>query len=253
MATRLLLIDTDADFTRELRSALQALGFEVEVTTDPEAAIQIAKLDPPTAVVIGLMDARGTGYAICSKLRRRLITLPVMMVIDGDEAGSDRLARHQLLKTRAQAYLARPFTVARFHDTLSAMLPKPLPPRIEDLSQVVGELHLVPGDSLLGESLFAADELDAISAEADLAFDNLFAADAPPPPTGELPSLSAETDFALTDEDLMEIPDEAADSLAGDPDLLALDRDMANAFDVDEAPPRAATPAPKAAPRSAPL
>ena len=249
MATRLLLIDSDAEFVGELRLTLEPLGVVIELVADADAALQIAKIDPPAAAVVGQMGPRGPGYGVVSKLRRRIPTLPVLMILDPDEEESERLATHRGLSTAASAYLSRPCSVRALYDTLSAILPRPLARRTEDLSRIVGE-RLFPDRSLLSRpGIFNDDDVAALEAEADAAFASLVVGPAAAASlTGSIPGGAAADEFAL-DDDLIEAisVDMEADIEA---DVAALNRDMAGILDAREGGgPRPSFPSLPALPR----
>ncbi|MCA9539653.1 MAG: response regulator transcription factor, partial [Myxococcales bacterium] len=134
MAARIVVIDSDLEFGEQVAELCQRLGVEVETIADGNEGVQLVQLDPPAAVVIGVLDDRGAGYALCSKLRRRLPDLPVAMVLAPDELDSDRLERHQSLRTHADLYLERPFRMRRLFNFLNESL---------------GERLAAPSESLL--------------------------------------------------------------------------------------------------------
>ena len=178
MSQRILVIDSDTTFAEQLGRACFDLGLAAETVADGTEGIQLAQLDAPLAVVLGIMDGKGSGYSLCSKLRKRVPEVPVLMAVDKAEHDSDRLARHRGLRTKADDYLSRPFSLREFLNHLNPLLPEPLAEPDCDLDRVVGEITLGAESSLIGAGLFDEDELAEIEAEADQAFESLVSAHA---------------------------------------------------------------------------
>ncbi|MSP72572.1 MAG: response regulator transcription factor, partial [Myxococcales bacterium] len=198
MSQKALIIHADLELSDQLQDALLRLGIEVETTTNGNEGVDLASLDQPAIVFLGLMDNKGAGYGLCSKLRRRAADVPVVMVIERDEEESDRLDRHRVLKTSADAYLVRPFTVALLAATLQQLAPGIIDADAispDAASDLVGETNIVPNDSLLGGSLFDEDELKELEAEADKAFSSIVSE-----PVGG----SVSREFELDDLDLLQ-------------------------------------------------
>jgi DNA-binding response OmpR family regulator len=172
MSKKALIIDSDIELIEQLQDAAQRLGLDAETTTNGNEGVDLASLDQPAVVFLGLMDTKGAGYGLCSKLRRRAPTVPVIMVIDREEEGSERLERHQALKTSADAYLVRPFTMERLAQTIDRLVPGVVS-FPTDPEEVIGETAIVPNDSLLGGSLFNDDELRELEKEAEQAFSSI--------------------------------------------------------------------------------
>jgi CheY-like chemotaxis protein/chromosome segregation ATPase len=172
MSKKALIIDSDIELIEQLQDAAQRLGLDAETTTNGNEGVDLASLDQPAVVFLGLMDTKGAGYGLCSKLRRRAPTVPVIMVIDREEEGSERLERHQALKTSADAYLVRPFTMERLAQTIDRLVPGVVE-FPTDPEEIIGETAIVPNDSLLGGSLFNDDELRELEKEAEQAFSSI--------------------------------------------------------------------------------
>ena len=173
MVGKILIIDTDPAFGGALRSSLQQLGFNAEIVQDGDEGIHVARFDPPVAIFLGLMGDKGAGYGICSKLRRRAGNVPVFMTIPEQEQGAARLEKHRSLRTRADAYITVPFTFETLTGHLSHLIEQSADSLNVDLSQQIGGVEEQPDPAALPSALFGGDELAAIEAEADFAFESL--------------------------------------------------------------------------------
>ncbi|MCK6573252.1 response regulator, partial [Myxococcota bacterium] len=172
MSKKALIIDSDIELIEQLQDAAVRLGLDAETTTNGNEGVDLASLDQPAVVLLGIMDTKGAGYGLCSKLRRRAPTVPVLMLIDADEEDSERLDRHRALKTSADAYLVRPFTMSALADAIDRLVPGVVIAPT-DPEEVIGETAVVPNDSLLGGSLFNDEELRELEKEAEQAFSSI--------------------------------------------------------------------------------
>jgi DNA-binding response OmpR family regulator len=235
MSKKALIIDSDIELIEQLQDAAIRLGLDAETTTNGNEGVDLASLDQPAVVVLGLMDNKGAGYGLCSKLRRRAPTVPVLMVIDGDEEDSERFDRHRALKTSADAYLVRPFTMAALADAIDRLVPglviAPLDPE-----EVIGETAVVPNDSLLGGSLFNDEELRELEKEAEQAFSSIVV---DPVPTGASREFEVDDLDLVGDDGAAELPTGGGDARVEDGtqvlDLNALD--LARMGAPEPAPP----------------
>ena len=225
MSKKALIIDSDIELIEQLQDAAARLGLDVETTTNGNEGVDLASLDQPALVFLGLMDTKGAGYGLCSKLRRRAPTVPVVMIIDREEEGSERLERHQALKTSADAYLSRPFTMERLAQAVGRLVPGSIS-EPSDPDEVIGETAVVPNDSLLGGSLFNDDELRELEKEAEQAFSSIVVDPVPG---------SASKEFEVDDLDLIGI-DGVADSPTGGDAIDGVQlEDGTQVFDLDAA------------------
>ena len=232
MSKKALIIDSDIELIEQLQDAVVRLGLDAETTTNGNEGVDLASLDQPAVVFLGLMDTKGAGYGLCSKLRRRAPTVPVLMIIDPDEEGSERLDRHRTLKTSADAYLVRPFTMKLLAQTIERLVPGIIE-FPSDPEEIIGETAIVPNDSLLGGSLFNDDELRELEREAEQAFSSLVSDPVP---------MASSREFEVDDLDLVDVGP-PGEPLGDDPQS---GEDGTQVFDLDAAafdPPVQAPPA----------
>ncbi|MEZ4470522.1 MAG: response regulator [bacterium] len=177
MAICIHVIESDDALATQLTDTLESFGAQVVRSTDGADGIRRAIADRPAAVLLGLMDDKGAGYALCSKLRRKLRELPVVMVVDAAEQDARRLAEHRTLSTAADAYLQRPFSVRALHDTLGSLLAEPL-------ARPAGGLEVLIGDQAGSQfqGLFEGEADADIEAATEKWFDSIMTPDSMPPP-----------------------------------------------------------------------
>ena len=71
MAICIHVIESDDTLATQLTGTLEAFGATVVRATDGAEGIRAAIAERPALVLLGLMDDKGAGYALCSKLRRK--------------------------------------------------------------------------------------------------------------------------------------------------------------------------------------
>jgi CheY-like chemotaxis protein len=110
MSKRILLIDSDAELVATLTSALEGDGFEVIHLADGKEAVESVRRQRPDAVVLSVELPRGSGYAICSKLKKDESLREIPVVLVSAEATPKTFEDHAKLKIgRADGYLLKPF------------------------------------------------------------------------------------------------------------------------------------------------
>lgn len=260
MTATVYLIDSDDYFSSQVMRGCLRMGIKARRIADGNEGVRQALEDQPDAVILGLMDDDGAGYALCSKLRRKARELPVVMVITAAEQSSKRLAEHRAMGTAADAYLQRPFSLKLLHETLTTLLPTRLPAPRGALTELVGQ-NVSSEDALFGGLFDDEDDAD-IAAAADEWFASIISDDSlappdrppPPPPPRVTPGASLELEVEqsipmLAVEDLEINLDELVPP-EEDELLVALRRENANLRDrlanaqasADEREPRSMGP-----------
>lgn len=178
MADKVLIIDADLAFGERLQQALVSLGLKAETTVNDEEGLRLAQADDIAAVLVGLMDDKGSGYGLVTRLRRKYSNLPIAMVLDGDELGADRLKRHKGLQKRADQYLMRPIPFTDFAEAIGQLVDRPLTVPEGQEDEILGAETSEEGfdgmrlfdDSEL-EELGAGLKLDPFNGEAEIELD----------------------------------------------------------------------------------
>lgn len=123
MPLRLLLLDDDLAFAAEARAAFAAAGYEVEVVADGAAAAAVAAERRPDVVVVSAELPGINGFRLCSRLKRELEGLPVVLTFGEPSASS--VASHQRLASRADAYVPRTVAIHELITRVRGVSPRP--------------------------------------------------------------------------------------------------------------------------------
>jgi two-component system response regulator MprA len=116
---RILVVDDDRAVRESLRRSLQFNGYQVEVATDGQQALDaIASGSRPDAMVLDVMMPRLDGLQVCRQLRGSGDDLPIL-VLTARDLVSDRVAG---LDAGADDYLPKPFALEELLARLRALL-----------------------------------------------------------------------------------------------------------------------------------
>lgn len=115
---RLLLVEDDPVIASSLAKGLREQAYAVDVAANGDAAVSEAAVVPYDAVILDVMLPKRDGFAVCRELRRRGLSMPVLMLTARD-AVSDRIAG---LDTGADDYLTKPFEFGELLARIRALL-----------------------------------------------------------------------------------------------------------------------------------
>jgi two-component system response regulator MprA len=139
---RILVVDDDRAVRESLRRSLQFNGYQVDMASDGQQALEAVLAVRPDAMVLDVMMPRLDGLEVCRRLRGTGDDLPIL-VLTARDLVSDRVAG---LDAGADDYLPKPFALEELLARLRALLRRSSPE---------------PGDARTAPALKFADlELD---------------------------------------------------------------------------------------------
>src|SRR3972149_3583248 len=101
---RVLVIDSDPNFSDTLRRSLRPYGIDVEVVDDGSDGLQRAKEIGPELLFVAVELPEKAGYAICNKAKRGAVkNIPVVLATSSVSPAD--LESHKKLRYRADDYL----------------------------------------------------------------------------------------------------------------------------------------------------
>jgi DNA-binding response OmpR family regulator len=148
MTKRILIVEDDAGLARVLGDNLTFEGFQVEVVSDGNRALQAARAFGPDLVLLDLMLPGKSGFELC-RVWREGARIPIVMLT----ARADRKDKLTGLKLGADDYVTKPFDleelIARIHAVLRRT--RPSIQRLQLGSTVVDftNLHAWNGSSVI--------------------------------------------------------------------------------------------------------
>ena len=142
---RILVIESDEEFSESLVSLFSQYDVETRVIADGKEGLSTAKEDPPDMILLCVELPKMSGYSICNKLKKDKRLKKVPLIIMSTEATEETFEQHKKLKTRAEDYIIKPF------------------PEDDLLSKVNALMELPVLESLDEEELITIDDDEAIS------------------------------------------------------------------------------------------
>lgn len=116
MKQRILIIEDQEDCRDVLAALLTGAGYDVQTANDGVQGLEMARADPPAAVVLDLMMPRMHGFEVIQHLRANLATrqVPLIVVSAKVYASDQRKARDM----GATAFLAKPVEPKQLFEAL---------------------------------------------------------------------------------------------------------------------------------------
>src|SRR6185503_10497971 len=125
-ARSVTLIDADANLSAHLTNELGRYGVAVLAFADANEVMQHKDALPDLIVLC--IDPKRTGWAVCNRLRKSALLKSVPLIITSAEATEKDFDDHKKLKTRAEEYLHKPFTVESLADKIGSLIGLPQAP-----------------------------------------------------------------------------------------------------------------------------
>jgi signal transduction histidine kinase len=130
MSTRILVVDDDADIAMVLSDRLQAMGYEVQMATEGQAALTLLEEDSPALLLLDLEMPKMSGMDVLKRVRKEWPDLPVIVM-----TAHGTIARAvEAMKEGASDFITKPFDP----DHLKSVLAKAL--EMKNLGREVGRL-----------------------------------------------------------------------------------------------------------------
>lgn len=120
---RILVAEDVAKVAEHIRQGLVAEGYSVDLASDGDEALWLAKIHPYDVLVLDVMMPAKDGFSVVRQLRRKQITTPVLFL----SARGDVEDRVQGLDAGGDDYLTKPFSMAELLARLRALLRRQRP------------------------------------------------------------------------------------------------------------------------------
>jgi CheY-like chemotaxis protein len=146
-ARTLLCVEPDEGAVEQIRSALEPYGFEIQSIPNGEAAVDWARHNEPTLIIVSV-EPRKVGYAVCNKLKRSNELQRIPLILTSAEETPQTFDQHKKLKSRADEYLLKPFSTDELLGKVGTLI------HLQDPDST----NRVNGNALrVGQSLLGAD------------------------------------------------------------------------------------------------
>lgn len=123
----ILLVDDDADILSALQTLFSRRGYRVLTACDGNMGLAMAEREAPDLVICDMMMPKKSGFLVLEKLKSRKNAAPKVIMITGNEGARHRAYAEML---GADAYLRKPFDLAKILEAAEGLcpLPQPAPP-----------------------------------------------------------------------------------------------------------------------------
>jgi two-component system, OmpR family, response regulator len=135
---RVLVVEDEVRLAEFIKKALDAEGFDVEVTHDGLDGLWRARERPYGAIVLDILLPGMNGYKVCQTLRQEGVWTPILMLT----AKKGVYDEAEALDTGADDFLSKPFSLVVLAARLRAIARRGDTPRPNQL--VAGDLTLDP-------------------------------------------------------------------------------------------------------------
>ena len=118
--SRLLLVDDQPFFLATTKEILTAAGFLVQTASNGPAALEVARMHRPDAVLLDVAMPGFDGFETCRRLRAHPVTsrIPVIFLT----ASTDARLTERAFAVRAQATLQKGASIDRLRNLLQLLL-----------------------------------------------------------------------------------------------------------------------------------
>jgi len=102
----ILIVEDDETMLKGLRDAFEHNGFSILPAKDGESGLQLAETNEPDIIILDVMLPRMDGFEVCRALRKRGVTVPIVMLT----ARSEEIDKVVGLEIGADDYVTKPFS-----------------------------------------------------------------------------------------------------------------------------------------------
>jgi DNA-binding response OmpR family regulator len=115
---KILIVEDHLPLRTALEISLQKRGYQTVSAGDGETALQLASEQRPDLLLLDIMLPRKSGFEICQHLRRRNVSLPII-VLTAKTADEDELLSFQL---GADDFVRKPFNIETLLARIESLL-----------------------------------------------------------------------------------------------------------------------------------
>ena len=103
---RILVVEDDHAVQKALRRLFETEGFQIEIASDGQAAVEAFRKTPPAVIVLDLRLPLMSGRDVCREIKQHAPSLPIIVL----SAASDVSDKVLLLELGADDYVTKPFS-----------------------------------------------------------------------------------------------------------------------------------------------
>ncbi|GAI14102.1 unnamed protein product [marine sediment metagenome] len=130
---RILVVDSESDFIKTVREALNS-SYKVSAASTRKEGLDKAKRETPHMVILGYLEPRGDAFKLHKELRETLVTknIPLLVVdVNPQEHARKGWSREQGMQMKAEDYISRPVEPAELAELVGGILEIAAPKSME--------------------------------------------------------------------------------------------------------------------------
>jgi CheY-like chemotaxis protein len=159
---RALIIESDAALAKRLSHLLSSQGVQSQVTPDGTEGVNLARSFAPDVIVLCVELSRVSGYSICNKLKKDPELGRIPLILTSSQATEETFEQHKKLKTRAEAYLKKPFSDAEILGLLRPYIEGDAAASADEVEVGLDEVSVDLDEAILGET---AEKVETLASE----------------------------------------------------------------------------------------
>jgi DNA-binding response OmpR family regulator len=102
-----LIVEDNLTMLRGLKDNFESKGYHVKTATDGEQGLKSAITEKPDLIILDIMLPKLNGYEVCSRLRKKNLDIPIIMLTAKDQEKDIVLG----LNLGADDYVTKPFSI----------------------------------------------------------------------------------------------------------------------------------------------
>ena len=102
-----LIVEDNLTMLRGLKDNFESKGYKVKTATDGELGLKAAMTEKPDLIILDIMLPKINGYEVCSRLRKKNLDIPIIMLTAKDQEKDVVLG----LNLGADDYVTKPFSI----------------------------------------------------------------------------------------------------------------------------------------------
>lgn len=116
----ILLVDDEVDLLEMVRFRLEASGFAVLTASDGQEALDIARKERPSLIILDLMLPKIDGYKVCRMLKfdEKYKMIPIILFTARAQETDKKIGE----EVGADAYIVKPFEPKALLDKINALI-----------------------------------------------------------------------------------------------------------------------------------
>jgi CheY-like chemotaxis protein len=108
---RILFIDGDEAFIRDIAGGVEHQGYVAVLTGSSVEGVELARTERPDLIVVSVELTPAAGWSVCTRLKKDEELKDIPLILTSSTSTQDTFEKHKKLKTRADEYLLKPYSV----------------------------------------------------------------------------------------------------------------------------------------------